>query len=221
MRESCTPPGYFQSMQRRCRSAVPGDHGISTDFERAPAGRVSGRGQRPPGATPRAFDVAKIVLAVAAIALAARFDVPVPGSPVPVSLQTLAVLVAAGVLGPLRGAVAVTCYLAAGAAGLPIFADGASGVSVLAGPTGGYLFAMIPAAASYGWAARRFGFRSSLAAALAAHAGILAIGAARLTAFVSEGRAWTVGVVPFLPGGAIKSILASGMTWGLRRRVIK
>src|SRR5512132_4009477 len=85
-----------------------------------------------------------------AIALAAQVAVPLPFTPVPLTLQTLAVLLASAALGMRRGALAVALYLAEGLAGLPVFASFSSGPAPFLGPTGGYLVGFLPAAAIVG-----------------------------------------------------------------------
>ena len=77
--------------------------------------------------------------AVVAVALAAQVSVAIPGSPVPQSLQTLAVVLVGAWLGPVRGGAALILYVAIGAVGAPVFADGAAGAAHLSGPTSGYL----------------------------------------------------------------------------------
>lgn len=92
-----------------------------------------------------------VVLGAALVALAAQFAIPIPGTPVPVTLQPLAVLVVGGLLGPRLGAASLVLYLLLGAAGLPVFTPiGLPGVARLLGPTGGYLLAYPLAAAAVG-----------------------------------------------------------------------
>ncbi|MCH9646955.1 MAG: biotin transporter BioY [Deltaproteobacteria bacterium] len=171
----------------------------------------------------RARDWAQIFLGAAAIAGAARLALPFPGSPVPISAQTLAVLLVGWILGSRHGLSAVLLYLAAGAAGLPIFADGAFGIYHLRGPTGGYLAAFAAAA----WLIGRLreqdwpkGFLGVTSAMLLGHTLILAIGALWLSSFVGWERAITGGVAPFLVGAAVKSALAAGIVvlWHRRGR---
>ena len=80
------------------------------------------------------------------VALSAQVLVPVPFSPVPMTLQPLAVLAVGGLLGPVGGVSALILYIALGALGLPVFAGGGSGLLHLMGPTGGYLLAFPVAA---------------------------------------------------------------------------
>jgi biotin transport system substrate-specific component len=152
------------------------------------------------------------VLAVAAVALAARFSLALPGTPVPQSLQTLAVVLVGVVLGSRRGAGALVAYAVVGALGAPVFADGAGGVDQLLGPTGGYLAGFIVAAWLAGWWVER-GWAASVASALlgivAGHAVILALGWIRLATLTGAGPAWTSGVQPFLVGGLLKSAVAA------------
>lgn len=98
-----------------------------------------------------------IVGFAATMAIASQVAIPIPGTPVPFTLQPLAVVLAGLWLGPLAGATSMVLYLAAGAVGLPVFAPiGAPGVLRLIGPTGGYLLATPAAAAIAGLVARRF-----------------------------------------------------------------
>lgn len=83
--------------------------------------------------------------------------------PVPITLQTFGVLLTGAVLGAKRGFLAVLLYLALGAAGLPVFADGKSGLAVLVGPTGGYLAGFAFAAALCGFLVERLAGRSGSA----------------------------------------------------------
>lgn len=173
-----------------------------------------------PRAAPPSVLILQVLAAVAAVALAARVDVPVPGTPVPQSLQTLAVVVAGGLLGAGRGAGALALYALAGAAGLPVFADGASGVDRLTGPTGGFLAGFVAGAAVAGAWMRRAGSRSGSAflleaflGMLLAHAVILAAGWARLALLVGADTAWAQGVAPFVVGGVVKSAVAAGLLW--------
>ena len=103
-----------------------------------------------------------IVAGAALTALAAQVSLPVPGSPVPVTGQTFAVLLTAAALGPLRGLASQGLYLALGVVGLPVFAGAAHGPHVLFGASGGYLVGFLAAAAIVGAGARRGADRSPL-----------------------------------------------------------
>lgn len=155
-----------------------------------------------------------IAVAAAAIWAGAAVSFALPGTSVPQTAQTLAVLLTGALLGAVRGPMAVLLYLIAGAAGAPVFAGGAAGLSVLAGPTGGFLLSFMPAAALAGWAARRAqpGARGLLALTLwllAAHGLILFCGWSRLAWQIGASEAVVAGVTPFLLGAVVKSLLAA------------
>ncbi len=85
-------------------------------------------------------------LFAALTAAVAQFRIPLGFTPVPITLQTLMVLLSGALLGSYYGALAMLLYIAVGALGLPVFAGGSSGIGVLLGPTGGYLFSYFIAA---------------------------------------------------------------------------
>src|SRR5437899_13089304 len=94
---------------------------------------------------------AAVVLGALLVAAAAQVAIPLPGTPVPMTLQPLAVLLVGGLLGRWLGASSLLLYLALGAAGLPVFTPvGLPGVARLFGPTGGYLLAYPVAASAVG-----------------------------------------------------------------------
>lgn len=158
------------------------------------------------------------IVAVAALALASRATLPV--GPVPITLQSLAVVLAGAWLGPVTGAAAVVAWLMLAALGAPVLAGGEGGPGRFAGPSAGFLYAFPLAAALAGALAGRGWDRSfarALLLALAAHALCLIGGAAWLAATVGWGRAWAGGVAPFLPGAAAKSLAAAAMIRAVRR----
>ncbi|HUO52531.1 MAG TPA: biotin transporter BioY [Gemmatimonadaceae bacterium] len=154
---------------------------------------------------------ARIVAAAAATALAAQAAIPVPGTPVPLALAPLAVVLAGLWLGPAAGAASMALYVAAGAAGLPVFAPmGAPGILRLLGPTGGYLLAYPAAAAVAGVVARRFPRAPGrIAAAALGIAVIHAGGVAQLALLTgSASAAAALGSAPFVIGDALKAVIA-------------
>ena len=159
------------------------------------------------------YDAALVLGASLVIALSAQVAIQLPFSPVPITGQTMAVLLVGALLGSRRGALAVLAYIAEGLAGLPVFAGGAAGLARLFGPTGGYLVGFVAAAFLVGWLAergwdRRFG--TTLAAMTLGNLVIYAVGVVWLAVFVGGlSRAWSLGVLPFLPGDVIKIILAA------------
>lgn len=160
----------------------------------------------------RVRDVALVVGGAALTGLAAQIAVPVPGSPVPVTGQTFAALLVGTTLGASRGFYALALYALAGLAGMPWFANGASGVSV----SFGYILGMILASTVVGALARRGADRSMLrmaGAMLVGEAIIYAIGVPYLAfaADMTTSAAIAAGLTPFLIGDALKAALAMGV----------
>ncbi len=130
-----------------------------------------------------------VILGAAFVALAAQVAVPIPGTPVPVTLQPLAVLIVGGLLGPALGASSLVLYLLLGAAGLPVFTPiGLPGVARLIGPTGGYLLAYPLAAAVVGRLAGDG--KATTRLALAALAGLVVIHLGGLAQTRPNDSAW-------------------------------
>ncbi|MCZ0962651.1 biotin transporter BioY [Paracoccus sp. EF6] len=141
----------------------------------------------------------------ALITLAAK--VQVPFWPVPMTMHTLAVMTIALLAGPRVAVGAMAAYLAAGAAGLPVFSGSPArgiGIAYMAGPTGGYLLGYLLAAGLVGWLALGGGTLRRVLAMLAGLAVIYAVGAAWLSAFVPADKVLAVGVLPFLLGDLLK-----------------
>jgi biotin transport system substrate-specific component len=161
-----------------------------------------------------------------ALALASQFAVPVPGTPVPITLQPLVVALAGLVLGPGAAAASMTIYLAAGMVGLPVFAPVAPpGIGRLLGPTGGYLLAYPAAAAIAGVIGSRSPARPAPAfvrRAAAAAASILVLyvgGVAQLAVLTGGiGRAIQLGVPPFVAFDVLKALAAAALAGTLAPR---
>ena len=165
----------------------------------ADAGRSAGRGLALP---------LRMALAVLALATLARVALPIPGTPVPITLQDLGVLLVGLFLGPRRGALAIAAYLGVGALGAPVFSNGNGGLLWLMGPTGGYLLAYPLAAFLVGLGTRRpLSMPIATGAVVAAQLVIFAGGALQLGLLTGRGigEVLALAVVPFLPGAAIKS----------------
>lgn len=153
--------------------------------------------------------LAAVVAGSILLALSARIQVPM--WPVPMTMQTLAVLAIGMVLGARLGAATVGLYLLEGAAGMPVFAGG-GGLAYLAGPTGGFLLGFLPSAALVGWLADRGVTRTMAGSFLAALPGLAAVyvlGAGWLAFWVGAENAIAGGVLPFLPGDLIKAALVA------------
>lgn len=157
-------------------------------------------------------DLSLILLGSLFVALTAQVSMPLPFSPVPITGQTLAVLLVGMALGSRRGALALLAYLAEGVAGLPVFAEARAGVGVLLGPTGGYLAGFLAAAWVVGTLAER-GFDRSLPKTLLAMAAgnlvIYALGLAWLAQFTGAAGVLAAGLYPFLVGDAVKAVAAA------------
>ena len=162
--------------------------------------------------------IALVLAGTALLALAAK--VQVPFWPVPMTLQTLAVLMIGATLGARMAGATLLAYLAEGAVGLPVFASGA-GLAYMAGPTGGYLLGFLLAAVFVGLAADRGWLRGGVPVAavmFAAMALIYLPGAAWLAALIGAEKAVAGGLVPFLPAEAFKLALAVLLARPLARR---
>ncbi len=170
----------------------------------------------------RVRDAVAIVGFALLTALAAQISIPLGFTPVPVTGQTFAVLLAGGVLGSRRGALSMGLYVALGAIGLPFYSEGEGGWTAATGATAGYLVGFVVAAFVVGLMAERGQDRrlsTSVPAFLAGSAIIYACGAAwlaydlglPLTAGPGESSAISLGVAPFLVGDVLKALLAGAL----------
>ncbi len=156
-------------------------------------------------------------LFAALTAVGAYIQVPIPFSPVPVTLQVFFVLLAGSMLKRKWGSLSMIVYTLLGIAGLPVFAGGSSGMGVLLGPTGGYIIGFILAAYTIGKLSEKAENTNKSGLfinALNMSAGILVIYACgfiqlMLVAEVGLGTALAFGVIPFLPGEIIKVAVAA------------
>jgi biotin transport system substrate-specific component len=156
-------------------------------------------------------DVVLVVGAAAITGVAAQIAIPL--WPVPVTLQTLTVLLAGAALGPIRGGLSMGFYLVAGAAGVPWFAEQNSGLGFI---TLGYVIGFVAAATLIGWLARRGAgrtFRGTIGTMVLGNLVIYAVGVPYLALAlgISLGEAISVGAIPFLVGDALKILLAAGL----------
>jgi biotin transport system substrate-specific component len=147
-----------------------------------------------------------------ALAAASQVAIPLPFTPVPITLQPLVVVLSGLMLGPVAGAASMVLYLAAGAAGLPVFAPiGLPGIARFFGPTGGYLFAYPAAAFVAGSLSRRA--PTLLGRWLAATAGtiVILIGGVAELAILNQsiGRAFAIGLTPFAVLDVVKAFVAA------------
>lgn len=172
----------------------------------------------------------------ATLAVSSWVSIPIPISPVPLTLQTLAVLVIGGLLGRVWGPVSVGVYLLVGIAGMPVFAGGEAGLGVLLGLKGGYLVGFVAAAFLMGVAgdivrSRALGRRASLgvlgAGAVMASLCIYAFGVPWLAAITGMGvwPAVVAGMLPYLVLDGVKAaaavILVRGVDEALRAQGLR
>jgi biotin transport system substrate-specific component len=170
----------------------------------------------------RVRDVVAVVGFALFTALAAQITIPLGFTPVPITGQTFAVLLAGGVLGANRGALSMGLYVALGAIGLPFYAEGTGGWTVATGATMGYLVGFVVAGYVVGKMAEHGQDRklsTSLPAFLAGSLIIYGFGATwlafdlglPLTAEAGQSSAVSLGVAPFLVGDVLKALLAGAM----------
>lgn len=148
----------------------------------------------------------------------AQISIPLPFTPVPITGQTLGVLLVGASLGPGLGALSMGLYLVQGALGLPMFAGGSAGLSVLglASATGGYLWGFVAAAAVVGRLSRSGwdrSIRSAIGAMFLGEVVLYAIGIPWLMQAIDVplGKALELGLAPFVIGDTIKVLLAAGL----------
>ncbi|MEJ5869045.1 biotin transporter BioY [Pseudokineococcus sp. 5B2Z-1] len=175
-----------------------------------------------PGARTR--DVALVVGGVLGMALMAQVAVPVPGSPVPITGQTLGLVLVAAALGPVRAVSVMGVYILAALVGLPFYSEASGGYEAVVGATGGYVVGFVPAAYLVGLAARHGADRRFLRALPLFVAGqlvVFAVGVPWLavTTGMSAAEAVAAGFTPFLLGGAVKAAVAGAVLPGLWRLV--
>jgi biotin transport system substrate-specific component len=161
-----------------------------------------------------------VLLALAgSVLLTLSAKLKVPFHPVPMTMQTMVVLVLGVAYGSRLGAATVALYLLQGAVGLPVFADTPErgiGLAYMAGPTGGYLAGFLVAAWFAGAAGGGGGLARLAAAMLGGHAIIFAFGLAWLAAAIGPEKAWLLGAAPFLLATLLKSALGVALLAGLR-----
>ena len=166
-----------------------------------------------------ALDVVLVAAGAALTAIAAQIAVPL--WPVPITGQTLAVILVGLSLGAVRGGLSMALYALLGFIGLPVFSNSSSGFGIIAGPTGGYIIGFILSAVLTGWLAQRAWDRKLLRSFLATLAGTAVtflVGLPWLAAFLGRVGApndvnsvLQAGFYPFIVGGLIKAALGAGI----------
>jgi biotin transport system substrate-specific component len=168
-------------------------------------------------------DIALVAAAAGLMGISAQIAVPLPFTPVPISLGTFTALLAGAALGPLRAGAGLLVYLLAGMAGVPWFSEQASGWNF---PSFGYIIGFLVAAVLVGALARRGADRTPLRTVGLMVVGNLVIYAAGVPWLMASidadlTTALMLGVVPFLIGDAVKIVAAAGLlpvTWSLVHR---
>ncbi|MBA8793818.1 biotin transport system substrate-specific component [Friedmanniella endophytica] len=192
----------------------------------SPIDPAAGRGVRSTTTTLDVVLTAVMAAVIAALGVVPPITVGVLG--VPITLQTLGVMLAGALLGPVRGMLAAALVVVLALVGLPILSGGRGGLGVLFGPTGGYLLGWVPGALVVGLLARYWAARvRSTAARTVAFAvsavvgGVLVIYAVGIpwTAVVAGVRLGVsaVGALAFVPGDLVKAVLAAVIAVGVHR----
>jgi biotin transport system substrate-specific component len=172
-------------------------------------------------------DVALVLAGTGFVALAAQVSFDIPGTPVPITGQTFAVVLVGASLGAPLGLASLGLYLFVGALGAPIYAEGQHGWDVLTGPTGGYIVGFVLAAIVTGWLAQQRWdrrFSSAVAAMLTGNVLVYAVGLPWLAIDQDLGftDTMTAGLAPFIPGDLLKLYLAAALlpaAWRLVARL--
>ncbi|HEU6442005.1 MAG TPA: biotin transporter BioY [Microvirga sp.] len=163
-----------------------------------------------------------MAVGTALLTLSAKVQVPLPY--VPMTLQTLVVLIIGTSYGWRLGGATVGLYLLQGAMGIPVFAGPTAGIGYMMGPTGGFLFGFLAAAIVMGLMAERGWDRSLLRVIVMmslGHALVFVFGLAQLSLVMPFARAWTVGAAPFVAATVVKTALAVALmqaAWSVTRR---
>lgn len=153
------------------------------------------------------FSALQVLAASCFIALCAQIQIPLYFTPVPLSGQTLGIMLVAVTLGSRKGVLSVLAYIAEGCVGLPVFIGGASGIGCFVRATGGYFWGFLLQAYIIGWFAERRADSSKMLCALLISCAVqLGAGAWWLASFVGFERALVLGVYPFLPGEVLKAM---------------
>jgi biotin transport system substrate-specific component len=165
--------------------------------------------------------IALFAAIVAALGLLPALVLPV--LPVPVTAQTLGVMLAGSILGARRGAAALLAFLALVALGLPVLAGGRGGLGVFAGPSAGFLLAWPIAAATVGWLTERwwrtYDYKRALAANLIGGIGVVYLCGIPWLAAVADLSLWAaaVGAGVFIPGDIVKALVAAAAAVAVRK----
>jgi biotin transport system substrate-specific component len=168
-----------------------------------------------------ARSIAAVALMAAFTALASWCSLRIPVSPLPITLQTLLVLLSGFILGPRLGPLSQAVYLLMGCAGLPVFSEFSGGAGALLGPTGGFLAGFIPASFVSGLSARlrpRASFSELVVTSFLAMTSLYVPGLLWLRLYFSADlqKGLFVAIFPFLPGDILKVIICAALVMKMR-----
>tara|TARA_X000001036_G_scaffold4568_1_gene4113 strand:+ start:480 stop:1046 length:567 start_codon:yes stop_codon:yes gene_type:complete len=161
---------------------------------------------------PNNANVIGIFLGSLLIAMLAQISIHIPFSPVPITGQTIGVLLVGGILGSRKGLLSVATYISEGALGLPVFAEMSAGLPVLLGPTGGYIISFIPAVLFIGYLTERNFTKNiipSFISCILATFLILVLGTLFLSLFFGLKDSFMMGFYPFIFVGIMKSFISA------------
>ncbi|MDZ7797335.1 MAG: biotin transporter BioY [Candidatus Marinimicrobia bacterium] len=159
----------------------------------------------------RSFTYELSILFSVVLMMAALSRISIPLQPVPVTGQTLGVMLTGVMLGRKRALAAMIIYIGMGVTGFPVFAAGTFGAATLIGPTGGYLLGFIPAAFIMGYLGDKGWYNrtaTAIPALLIGHAVIFACGLLWLMVLTKGSNVFALGFLPFIPGAIAKSLIA-------------
>lgn len=163
-----------------------------------------------------------VVVLSASLLIGLCANISIPFFPVNLTLQTGALFVIAGLLGPARASWAIAAYIGEGMIGLPVFQGGASSFAHLMGPTGGYLMGFLPLVTTMGFftkhAPQKYLFPALIAGGLVSSVVMYAIGLTWLSAYLGWTSAVQVGLTPFILGDLLKIFVASGALYFMLKK---
>ena len=161
---------------------------------------------------PNIANIIGIFLGSLLIAMLAQISIHIPFSPVPITGQTIGVLLVGGILGSRKGLLSVAAYICEGSLGLPVFAEMSAGLPVLLGPTGGYIISFAPAVFIIGYLSEKNltkniipSFLSCILTTLL----ILLLGTLFLSLFFGLKDSFIMGFYPFIVVGIMKSFISA------------
>tara|TARA_B100001094_G_scaffold58739_1_gene54197 strand:+ start:328 stop:894 length:567 start_codon:yes stop_codon:yes gene_type:complete len=161
---------------------------------------------------PNIANIIGILLGSLLIAILSQISIHIPFSPVPITGQTIGVLLVGGILGSKKGLLSVVAYISKGSLGLPVFAEFSAGIPVLFGPTGGYILSFIPAVFIIGYLSENDFTKKiipSFISCILATLLILGIGTLFLSLFFGLKESLIMGFYPFIYIGIVKSFISA------------